>query len=247
MEIISSNENGVEETQDIAAPPPPLPFTSEKIHLPLEMIFEIGKFMEFPDYRNFLQALWPETDVNHIDPRRLWKMTTHQLTTTFCNGKKLRVEYNLDPWREENEQILINVNDMLPLFHGLLPPDVGEYTSISNLVNFARTAVHLEQCSEYRYASCKCHLQNDEDVRMDGPFVRPEVSDCEKGHFHHYCADHLADWLECFLATSVLFRETGKFCDEQTAGAFLIILKYITYVQEAKVQDLPDVPPLDVF
>lgn len=235
---MSSNENKVVENQDIAALPPPLPFTSKQIHLPLELIFKIGEPLEFPDYRNFLQALWPKNDVNHIDPRRLWKLTTHQFTTTFCNGKKLRVEYNLDPWREEDEQILINVNDVLPLFHGLFPPGVSEFTSISNLVKFARTTVHLEACSNYQYASCTCHLQDDEDLMMDRPFVQPQVGDCENGHFHHYCADHLADWFKFFLATSVLLRETGEFRDEKTAGAFFIILMYISYVQGPSRQDL---------
>lgn len=239
MQIISNNENEVtEQTEDIAELPPPLPLTSKGIRLPLEMIFGIGKFLKFADYRNFLQALWPKNDVNDIDPRRLWKMTTHQFTTTFCNGKKLRVEYNLDFWREENEQILIKVNDLLPLFHGLLPPGVGEFTSISNLVNFARTTVHLDQCSDYEHASCECHHQYDENEIMDRPFVQPDVGDCENGHFHHYCSDHLADWLEVFLATSVLLRKTGKCCDDQTGAAFLIILKYITYVQGANVQNL---------
>lgn len=238
MKMISSNENEAVENQDIAALPPPLPFTSKQIHLPLELIFKIGKSLEFPDYRHFLQALWPKNDVNHIDPRRLWKLSTHQFTTTFCNGKKLQVEYNLDPWRKEDEQILINVNDMLPLFHGLLPPDVSEFTSISNLVNFARTTAHADACSDYKYASCRCHLQNDEDLMMDRPFVQPQVGDCENGHFHHYCSDHLADWLKFFLATSVLLRETGKFRDEETARAFIIILMYIIFVQGANVDDL---------
>lgn len=236
MEMILSNKNEVE-TQVIAAPSPPLPFTSKQIHLPLEIIFKIGKSLEFPDYRNFLQALWPKNDVNHIDPGRLWKLTTHQLTTTFCNGKKLRVEYNMDPWREEDEQILINVNDLLPLFHGLLPPRVGEFTSISNLVNFARTSVHLDTCSDYQHASCKCHLQNEEDVIMDRPFAEPEVGDCENGHFHHYCSNHLADWLKFFLTTSVLIRETGKCRDKATGDAFSMILMYINHVQGANVQD----------
>lgn len=245
MQMISSHENEVSETQDIAAAlPPPLPFTSKRIHLPVEIIFKIGKSLEVSDYRNFLQALWPKNDVNHIDPQRLWKLTTHQFTTTFCNGKELRVEYNWDPWREEDEQILINVNDMLPLFNGLLPPGVNEFTSISNLVNFARTTIHLEPCSDYRYASCQCHSGNDEDLTTDRPFVKPEVGDCENGHFHHYCSDHLADWLEFFLATSVLIRETGKCRDLETGNAFLIILSYISYVQGANVQVLPlmDVP-----
>ncbi|AHY22018.1 repeat element 27 [Diadegma semiclausum ichnovirus] len=240
MKMMFRNENeSVLEKQDIAALPPPLPFTSKQIHLPLELIFEIGKSLELPDYRNFLQALWPKNDVNHIDPQRLWKLTTHEFTTTFCNGKKLRVEYNFDPWREEDERILINVHDMLPLFHGVLPSDVGEFTSISKLVNVARTSVHMDACSDHQYASCRCHLKNDEDQMMDGPFVKPEVGDCENGHFHHYCSEHLADWFKYFLATSVLLRETGKCCDEETAKAFLIILMYISYVQQANVQDLP--------
>lgn len=218
--MISNNEYEVMETPDIAAPPPPPTFTSKEIYLPLEMIFETGKSLKFPDYRNFLQALWPKNDVNHIDPRRLWKLTTHHFTTSFCNGKKLRVEYNLDPRRDEDEQILINVQDLLPLFHRLLPPRVGEFTSISNLVNFARTSVHLNACSDYRHASCKCHLQNNEGVMMDGPFIQPEVGDCENGHFHHYCSNHLADWLKFFLSTSVLIRETGKCRDKETGDAF---------------------------
>lgn len=187
--MISSNENEVVETQDIAALPPPLPFTSKQIHLPLEIIFKIGESLELADYRNFLQALWPKNDVNDVDPRRLWKLTTHQFTTTFCNGKKLRVEYNLDPWREEEERILINVNDILPLFHGLVPPGVSEFTSISNLFNFAKTNVHLDACLDYQHASCRCYLQNDDDLRMDRPFIKPNVGDCENHHFHHYCAD----------------------------------------------------------
>lgn len=238
MLIISISENEVLGTEDIPVPPPPLPFTSKQIHLPLEIIFKIGKSLEFPDYRNFLQALWPKNDVNQIDPRRLWNLTTHEFTTTFWNGKELPVKYNWDPWRGEDEQILINVNDMVPLFAEHLPPGVRGFTSISNLVNFARTTVHLEVCSEYRYASCRCHLANDADLMMNGPFVQPEVGDCGDRHFHHWCSDHLADWIEFFLATSIVLCETGECRDERTARIFSDILLYITNIRGANVRDL---------
>lgn len=235
-QMLSSNEDEVAETRAAAALPPPLPFTSERIRLPLEMIFKIGENLELLDYRNYLQALWPKNDVYDIHPRRLWHLSTHQFTTMFCNGKQLRVEYNMDPSREEDEQILIKVNDVLPLFDEAFPPNLRhEFLSISELAQYARTGVHLDRCSDYRHAACECHLHNGEDLMMDRPFVPPEVEDCENGHFHHYCSHHLADWLKFFLAPSVMLRETGQCGDEETRRAFVTILMYITYVRKAHV------------
>lgn len=190
----------------------------------------MAKFLKFEDYRSFIQSLRPSNDESEIFREKLWQMSTHRFTAPFSNGKQLEVEYNFDYSRKEEDRILINVDCLLPLF-GNISPAIDEFASLSELETSIRKNVHLNTCSSHRHATCPCRLENDESEE-NSEVLKPSLATCECAHFHHHCSEHVIYWLKYFLATAILFRETGKCSNAYTAEIFLRLLYEIAHLRE---------------
>lgn len=189
----------------------------------------MARFLEFVDYRNFVQSLWPDMNVGQAIRTKLWQLSTCRTTVNFINGKPLTVEYNCDPWRRKEERVLVNIDSLLPVFGNVRPPRMDKFTSVWKLTNFVRMHVHLNMCTESRYASCSCYLDA-LDPRHHGAastFAKPSVDDCEFRHFHHYCWQHVSHWLMFFFNTTLMPPEDNKFFDEHTTRGYLNFLSKI--------------------
>ncbi|BAF45666.1 repeat element protein-b15.1 [Ichnoviriform fugitivi] len=188
-------------------PSAPLPITSNQIHLVEDVIIYMAKFLSFPDYKAFIRSLWPAHNESDGVRKTLWKLSTYKCETKFIDGKQLEIEYNFDATRPEENRILINTESLLPVFGGIISTTMDKFASISKLENFVRMHVHLNMCSDRRYASCPCHLVND-----GGPgceeFVKSLVHVCGHGHFHHYCSKHVESWLKIFENNTIQLHQT---------------------------------------
>lgn len=203
---------------------PPV-FTSEGIILPDDTILYLSKYLPFADFRNFVRSLWPRKDKCPLVIRtKLWQMSTHKIETIFINGKRIKIEYNFDAARRNKEEILINVECLVSVFGGIYPPDLKKFTSVSELENFIKIHVHMNVCSDYRHASCPCHLVND-DGRGCEAFVKPSKDDqCRYGHSHHYCWNHVREWLHRLRDTLIERQRWGISFSEDMADTWLLSL-----------------------
>lgn len=192
--------------------------TSKKIVLSEDMILYMSKFLNFKDYRSFIQALWPNKNEKQIFRDQLWKMSTYRINTKFLNTKRLIVEYNYDPARIE--EVLFNVETMLPIFGGIVPPFVDKFLSVKMLVHFVRMHVHVNMCMSCRYASCSCYpgIVNEQDCVAP---VHAEEETCEYGHFHHFCSHHVIHWIKYYLETMIISRHTDDQFGENSCDGFL--------------------------
>lgn len=192
--------------------------TSKKIVLSEDMILYMSNFLNFEDYRSFIRALWPNNDERQIFRDQLWKMSTHRINTKFLNTKRLIVEYNYDPARME--EVLLNVETMLPVFGGIVPPFVDKFLSVRTLVQFVRMHVHLNMCMVCRYSSCPCYPGIVEEHEYVAP-VNAEEETCERGHFHHYCSHHVIHWMKYYLEPMIISRQTDDLFGENSCDGFL--------------------------
>ncbi len=100
---------------EVSSSPPVL--TSRQIVLPEDIILYMANFLCFVDYRSFIRALWPNNDESNIVQEQLWKLLIpDRITTTFINGKRLEIEFDYDPWRAKEDEVLINLESLLPVF-----------------------------------------------------------------------------------------------------------------------------------
>ncbi|AHY22015.1 repeat element 26 [Diadegma semiclausum ichnovirus] len=206
--------------------------TSAEIILPDDTILYLSKYLSFVDFRNFLLSLWPRKDQCPPAIRtKLWQMSTHKIETTFINGKRIKIEYNFDPSRRNEEEILINVECLVPVFGGIYPAKSKKFTSVSELENFIKIHVHMNICSDYRHASCPCHLVND-DGRGCETFVKPSKDEqCRYGHSHHYCWNHVRDWLHLLRDIMIERQRRGISFDQDTADTWLLSLDEIVFLR----------------
>lgn len=189
-------------------PSAPLPITSNQIHLLEDVIVYMAKFLSFLDYKAFIRSLWPADNESYLIRKTLWKLSTYKCETKFINGKQLEIEYNFDPTRPKENRILINIESLLPVFGGIVSTTMDKFASISKLENFVRMHVHLNMCSDRRYASCPCHLVNDGGRGCEN-FVKSLVHICGHRHFHHYCGKHIESWLKIFENNTIQLHQTG--------------------------------------
>ncbi|BAF45588.1 c3.2 [Tranosema rostrale ichnovirus] len=211
------------------APPPPF-FTSERISLPLKTIVCMSKFLCFVDYQNFIRSLWPTGNYSDIIEATLWQKSTYKYTTKFINGKRMEITYNFNPSRSEKDRIRINLDSLRPVFGGLVPPAMHKFTNVSKLENFITVHVHLNMCSNRRFASCPCHLINANNEVCE-EFVKPAIDACSHGHFHHYCSDHVETWLKILENTLICRQELGELFSEDIAEMSLLSVDDIVYLQ----------------
>lgn len=217
--------------------PSELPFFLIKEVLPVDIIIYLGDFMKFKDYVSFIRSLWPNHDEDESIRKKLWKKSTHRLRTEFMNGKYLEIEYNYDHTRIGEQQVLINVETLLPVFGELVPPDMGiSFVDVISLDKFVQTFVHLNECQDHEYASCPCHL--DVDPESAGEFEPPPENGCADGHFHHFCSQHVRYWLLYVLETSIENSREGSF-DEQATSRFLRFLTDNLYFRNGNPRPRP--------
>ncbi|BAF45627.1 f3.3 [Tranosema rostrale ichnovirus] len=219
-----------------ASPSPPV-CASKEIVLPVDIILYMVKFLCVADFRSFIRSLWPNNDEDDTIRKKMWQLSTNSIATIFINEKQLEVVYNFDPSRIEEDRILISVNSLLPLFGGIVPPAMDDFTSVSKLSNFVEQYVS-NTCSDYQHASCRCHLL-DNDGRGGERFVAPPVDTCDYGHFHHYCSQHVMYWFTLCLVNSIHLRENGKIADEEGEENLRLFLNHCSFgsLKRALVMD----------
>lgn len=213
----------------------PLP-ASIKVSLPLKTILQVADHLDFEGYQRFIEKLLHNTYVHPEIQAQLWRMSTHQFTATFLNGKPLVIRYNYDFSRSEDARVLFDVYYLVPVLGGLVPPTLSRFASASQIHNFVKKHVHLNLCADREHASCPCHLGNDQaQVRA---FVQPAVDACHDGCFHHYCSQHVGYWLQLYLLQVVLIRErrSSSTDDRAAAESFLVFLSKTVYFREFNVQ-----------
>lgn len=209
-----------------ALPAPLLPFfTLKRIVLSLDLILYMAKYLEFEDYRRFIKSLWPNNEECEIVRRELWKLSTHQFATKFLNGKPLEVEYNFDPARIKEDRVLINADKFLPAIGYTVPPSMDKFINLTSLTHFIRTQHAWNTCANFRQASCPCHLAIfDEGRAAFARFVKPLEDACQHGHYHHYCPEHVVQWIEYILDFVIPHRHVGDPLDDDEIEKNLFFL-----------------------
>lgn len=201
-------------------PRPPL---EEEIVVPLDIILYLAGYMKFEDYRNFVRSFWPANDECDSVRNKLLQLSTHKTAVTFLNGKRLKIEYNFDASRDKHYRILFNVETLLPVFGWVVPPGTDKFLAVPRLQNFIRMHVHMNMCSGRQFAACLCH-QLKCNTHTGVPIVKPPEIACKYGHFHHYCSQHVTNWLNFYLTPNVLLREMPSLFDEDMAESFLLFI-----------------------
>lgn len=224
---------------------PPLPASMEA-NLLLKKILGIVESVEFEEYQRVIENILDRTHVHPKMQERLRRMSTHEFTATFLNGKPLVIRYNYDLSRVEEERVLFDINSLLPVLGGVVPPALSRFASSSQIHNFVKKHVHLNLCDNGEHASCPCHLGRDQaQVRA---FVQPAVDACRDGCFHHYCSQHVGHWLQFYLVQIVLLRErrASSIADRDAAENFLVFLSETVYfagfnvhLRDSKLQSVP--------
>ncbi|AHY21996.1 repeat element 17 [Diadegma semiclausum ichnovirus] len=208
--------------------------TLERIKLPVEIILRLAKLLPFEDFHNFVRALWPNMNEGNAVRAALWSLSEHNITTTFINGKQLNIRYNFNPYRSVENRILMDRTSLLPIFGGIILPTMNEFVSMTELHNFVKMHVHLNKCSDYRYASCPCHLPYcniHQRIHRQVTFTAAN-NNCRYRHFHHYCSEHVSYWLQFYLEITIGLQATGadtRYSEE--AEQFLMFLDDTVYFQ----------------
>lgn len=214
-----------------AAPASP----SKQIDFSLDIVLCMASFMCFQDYRNFILALCPNYLESDIICRTLWKLSTYRTETIFINGKPIIIEYNFDPSRLEEDRILMSVESLSPIFGEIVSPILEKFTGVSKLTNFVKMHTHLNHCSEGRFATCPCHLVEKKDRRFE-TFQKPVTDACPYGHYHHYCAHHIAGWLKVVENNLILLRQQGHHFSEDLARSFILSMDKSIYAHGVEMQ-----------
>lgn len=125
----------------------------------------------------------------------------------FLNRKSLEVRYRFED-KETEGLIMIDVNSLQPIFGGSRPTAARSFETLDKLSAFAQENIHFNQCSNYRYADCVCHLfANHIQTEYPESEMFPS-SGCPLGHFHHACGSCVSLWLNEYLRVLILRRES---------------------------------------
>lgn len=233
MKLTSREDADSQEYTILPVATPPLIAKAQQTFLPLDIILYLGNFLNFTDYRSFIQSIWPNGDESDIVQAKLWALSTHTLEGTFLNGKRLKIDYNFDSSRTEESRVLIRLDSLLPIFGKAVPLGISKWATISELCSFVERKVHMDECSNYSRAYCECQLMKDgEDFY--GVFVKPAVDECENGHFHHSCWEHVVAWLISYLKTTILLQECKELFNEEIAEQYAFFPEEIPYFQTGK-------------
>ncbi|AIK25672.1 Rep2 [Hyposoter didymator ichnovirus] len=195
-----------------------------EIVIPLDIILHLGDFLRFEDYRNFVKSIWPANDECDAVRNKLWQRSTHKIAIEFFNEEILNIEYNFDASRTKDQQFLFNVETLSPVFGGVVPPGTNQFLSASKLENFLRMHVHLNMCSRRQFAACSCHELKC-GTYTGVKIVKPPKVACRYGHFHHFCSQHVRDWVDIFLMSAVVKKEEGSPSDADMTKRLLAYMR----------------------
>ncbi|AIK25629.1 Rep1 [Hyposoter didymator ichnovirus] len=190
----------------------PSPPPSASTYLPCDVLLHMSRYLQFEDYRNLIEAFWPDGGEDELIRQRLWKLSSRIYSTSFFNGKPLQVEYNHDTQRPRQYRILLNVKTLLPITGPIFSSDMDEvWISPLELSDIVWVCYTMDKCSEYRYANCDCcaRLYN-KTAEYPETFGELCGTDCPYGHFHHYCTHHISWWLMNYLLPSIQVQETKR-------------------------------------
>lgn len=225
-----------------SAGPSELPYFLKKEVLPVDLIIYLGNFMESKDSASSKRRLSPNHDEGASIPAKLRKESTDLLRIEFLNGKHLDIEYKFEHTKtnkkEKKKRVLINVNTLLPVLGGRLPPDTETFVDVKKVNAFVETYVHLNKCNDQRYASCPCHL--DVDPEIAAKFEPSPDNACAAGHFHHFCFQHVNHWLSETLEVSIEDLGKGVSYDESLTSELNDVLATCVYFRKGVEMFLPD-------
>lgn len=129
-----------------------------------------------------------------------------KIDAVFLNRKLLKVRYYFEDKGTE-ELIMIDVNSLQSIFGDFRPIVAGSFQTLDDISAFVQS-IHFNECSDYRYADCLCHLLEN---RMQKEFPELEMfpsSGCPLRHFHHACGSCVNRWLNEYLRVLILRRES---------------------------------------
>ncbi|CAH4034271.1 unnamed protein product [Pieris brassicae] len=183
----------------------------ELIYLTLDIILYLSKFLNFEDFASVPMAMKGTLFKQHYGVSLLTSSKPH-----FRKRLPILV-YKFDAARIKEERVLIDSE--LPVFGGILPQALEGFRSIPELHKFIEIHVHVNLCSEGRHAFCPCHLLYDDDEDAFGGLVKPPVDECEDGH-QLYCPQHVTSWLNQYLKSAILLRESKELFNEDIAERY---------------------------
>ncbi|BAF45728.1 repeat element protein-d7.1 [Ichnoviriform fugitivi] len=206
---------------------------SPEISGPMDSILHMADQLNLADYPVVVQSISTDGNENPSAPVNMLNLWNHEFRATFLNGKHVDIEYNFDAKRKEEDRVLINMNDLRPIFGGKLPPTKDQFASIFELYEFVKEEVQLDECSDYQHAACPCNLECAGE-EFYGASEKPVVDECENKHFHHYCWEHILSWLINYLYTTILLLESEELFKEEIAEQYARFPEDIPYFQTGK-------------
>ncbi len=141
-------------------------------------------------------------------------LPTQSIVAVFLNGKPIVVEYAFDPSRKRNDCVLVDWRCLFPVIGGIVASEESNMISVSKIIDRMKKHLSTNVCSNHQQA-CPCHLVNDSDEEAYENFVKPEVDECEFGHSHHFCTDHVISWLYHYLYPMILLKESADLFEEE--------------------------------
>lgn len=218
-----------EESTIPVLPAPSSTLSARSIFQLLHVTCSTVKLLKFKSYPHITQSLCRIAKKTNIIRKMQCKASTQKLEATFLNGKRLTIQYFFDPTRLNRESVLIKRDCLLPIFGGVVPATLDEFSSISEICSFVKRQIHLDECQDGRQAYCPCHPLHD-----SGQFygiVKPVVDECPHQHFHHYCWKHVVSWVYNYLNLLILLRESKELFDEEIAELYSFFPNDILYFQ----------------
>ncbi len=131
-----------------------------------------------------------------ISPKQLGQLSTNIFPATFLDGKQIDVEYNYDRTRPRKERVQINLEGLLPVIGGTMPPDGKKFLSTYAMEDFLKANLDLHECCNGLFTAC---------TNLDSDLE--EEDSCPYDHFHHYCPEHVSAWFKYYLTTVITIRE----------------------------------------
>lgn len=129
----------------------------------------------------------------------MWQLSTRSVSVEFCNGRLLEVEYNYDPERKRKDRIVINVENLLPIFGGVVPPASWEFLSVTQLNRFIERQIFFS-----KYPLALCAFQNGGVSSYTCLWYTPTSE--ERRHSHRFLWKHVSWWVNDHLEPMIKWR-----------------------------------------
>lgn len=146
---------------------------------------------------SLIRAMWPKSEKAGTSQELQRQPSTSKFRATFLNGKEIEVEYTYQRKGLHQDRIKINLQGLLPVFGGIMPPGVMNFNNISDVKDFLKKTPDLRKCSNGIYTPCS----------DSGPNWDQYGTKCYSDHFHHYCPAHVNAWFKYYLTKTIMLRE----------------------------------------